>query len=291
MGVFQQIGIVGRPRTEKIADTLEVLINFLSKEGVGCLVDEALKDLTSRNFAGTFQSPEEMALSVDLFIVLGGDGSLLQLAPLAAKKNIPVVGINKGKLGFLTDITPPALESALKAVFSGLYIEERRFLIAAQIKSAKGVLDNTIESALNDVVLLPGDIAHMIEFEIYVDNAFMCRQRADGLIVATPTGSTAYALSGGGPILHPQLDAIVLVPMFPHTLSNRPIVLDGNCLVEIKVCTENEVHPWLSSDGKQKHAIELGGSIELRQSQSRLRLIHPNGYQYFETLRTKLGWR
>lgn len=289
MSIFKKVGIAARHRSESIAETLCKLEAFLTKAKQPFVVDKQIQDLlpeASPRF--TYLSQVEMAKCCDLFIVLGGDGSLLQAAPIAAKAQIPVVGINKGRLGFLTDITPTELEKDLEQILSGLFLEEHRFLISADIT---GEIDSQEQNkALNDIVLLPGDVAHMIEFEIYINKEFVCKQRADGLIIATPTGSTAYALSGGGPILYPQLDAIVLVPMFPHTLSNRPIVVQGNSLIEVTISPQNEANPWLSCDGRKKRVVKAGESIKIQRSEERVRLIHPEHYNYFETLRTKLGW-
>ncbi len=144
--------------------------------------------------------------------------------------------------------------------------------------------------ALNDVVLLPGDIAKMIEFDISINEDFVCSQRADGLIVTTPTGSTAYALSGGGPILHPQLDAIALVPMFPHTLSSRPIVVQAHSQIKINISSQNDISPSVSNDGQQPVALAAGGSIYIHRYKHPLHLIHPTDYNYYDTLRRKLDW-
>lgn len=287
MGIFQKIGILGRSRAENISETLKSLVDFLNRSRQNFAVDTELEALL-KNKEITYLSKDKLAKSCDLFIVVGGDGSLLHAAKLAAEAQIPVVGINKGRLGFLTDILPADIEKKLKPILAGIFVEERRFFIEASIqKNGKAGERST---ALNDVVLLPGNIAHMIEFEIYINKQFVCKQRADGLIVASPTGSTAYALSGGGPILHPQLEAFVLVPMFPHTLSSRPLVVQSNSLIEIVIPEHNETTPWLSCDGNEKKAIERGSALMIEKKDIALRLIHPEDYDYFETLRSKLHW-
>jgi len=200
---------------------------------------------------------------------------------------IPILGINRGSLGFLTDILPSQLEK-IKAILEGKFILEKRFLLTATVTSNNKIISQ--DDALNEVALIPDAIPHMIEFEIYIDKQFVCSQNSDGLIIATPTGSTAYALSGGGPILHPQLDAIVLVPMFPHSLNNRPIVVQGQCEISIIVSPNNDTSPRLSCDGRAYLNAEPGSEITIRKKPKTLHLIHPLDYSYYETLRSKLHW-
>jgi NAD+ kinase len=171
----------------------------------------------------------------------------------------------------------------------GHYQEEQRFFLRADVLHNEQSIASL--EALNEIVLSPRNVAHMIEFEVMVGGQFVCDLRADGLIVATPTGSTAYALSGGGPILHPALNAIVLVPMFPHTLSNRPLVVDADSELVIQITKNNETRLFVSGDGQKRIPIALGDSLHIQKKAQTLRLIHPNGYQYFQTLRSKLGWQ
>lgn len=228
----------------------------------------------------------ELSKHADLLIVVGGDGSMLNAAQIAVVQGLPVVGINRGHLGFLTDIDPYDFYK-LQDILKGNYRQESRFLLDASIEQE----NNTIRGlALNDVVLLPGKLAQMIEFEVRINNEFVCAQQADGLICATPTGSTAYALSGGGPILNPTLDAMVLVPMFPHTLSSRPLVINGSSQISIRVTQENEISPNVSCDGQQRIGVPPGGTIHIRKYHRLLKLIHPEDYNYYETLRRKLNW-
>lgn len=176
----------------------------------------------------------------------------------------------------------------IENILKGNYKEETRFLLDMKAKHSNRIIAQGI--ALNDVVLLPGDIAKMIEFDIYINDEFVCHQRADGLIVATPTGSTAYALSGGGPILHPKLDAVALVPMFPHALSSRPIVIDGNSKIKINISHKNDVSPYISHDGQPRVPLLPEGSIHINKYRHSLRLIHPRDYNYYDILRRKLDW-
>lgn len=286
---FKTIGLVGRYRDQgtEIIASLKVLLSYLEKHQYKIIFDEeTTREL--RDHSHTHFPLNELGAHCDLIIVVGGDGSLLNAARYAAPHGTPVLGINRGRLGFLTDIHPDNIEKEVTQVLEGHYIEEARFLLqsSVNIDGQHQVLD----TSLNDVVLSPGSNPHMIEFEINIDHQFVCKQRADGLIIATPTGSTAYALSGGGPILHPQLDAIALVPMFPHTLSSRPIVVAGNSHIEVLITSNNEYAPKLSCDGHAHVSIPPKGKIIIQKYPHLLRLIHPKHYHYFETLRTKLGW-
>lgn len=284
---FKTIGLIGRQRKDDIKDTLETLKNFLLQKKHHIVVDSETATIFSEQNFPTYPR-DELGKHCDLIIVVGGDGSLLNAVRAGIHSNTPLLGINKGRLGFLTDIHPDELENKISEVLAGKYLEEKRFLLSAKIE-----LDNQIiaqDMALNDVVLMPGDVAHMIEFAITINEQFVFTQRADGLIVATPTGSTAYALSGGGPILHPQLDAIVLVPMFPHTLSARPIVLAGNDKIKITIDKDADTMPQLSCDGQARISLAPGCNIHISKKAEQIRIIHPHNYNYFKTLREKLHW-
>ena len=284
---FKTVGLIGRQHQEDLSDTLLALINLLKEKKLNVIVEaETATYLPPDKFQTC--SRQELGKCCELIIVVGGDGNILNAARIAVPNQVPVLGINRGRLGFLTDIRPNELQQRVGEVLSGHYFEEKRFLLKATAQYEKEVLLEDI--ALNDVVLLPSDIPHMIEFAIFIDDQFVTNQRADGLIVATPTGSTAYALSGGGPILHPHLDAMVLVPMSPHTLSARPIVVDGKSVIKLIVAKTNEASPRLSCDGLKRLALRPGSEVKIRKNRQALRLIHPLDYNYFQTLRTKLGW-
>lgn len=235
------------------------------------------------------QPSHSLVKNCDLMIVIGGDGSLLRAARLVVDHGIPILGINQGHLGFLADIQPQFFRKQLGAILDGQYQETHRFLLEVEILSDTQSIH---EIALNEIVLVSGDIARMIEYQLTLDGQLVCTQRADGLIIATPTGSTAYALSGGGPILHPQLDAFVLVPMFPHTLSARPLVVSANSTLELKVAAPRARNlPGLTCDGLQQILLSPQAKITIRKKAKSLRLIHPPEYQYFEVLRSKLQWQ
>ena len=284
---FNRVALMGREGFEGVPETLSALVDyllFLKKQVI-------LEENTAHMIKIIHQLPivpaEQLKEKIDLLIVVGGDGSLLNAAQIAVPKWLPVLGINRGRLGFLTDIPTNEFEK-IETILKGNYKEEMRFLLDMRAKHDNKVIARGI--ALNDVVLSPGDIAKMIEFDIYINGEFVCHQRADGLIVTTPTGSTAYALSGGGPILHPQLDAVALVPMFPHALSSRPIVIDGDSEIKINILRENDVSPYVSHDGQPRVPLLPEGSIHISKYQHPLRLIHPRDYNYYDILRRKLDW-
>lgn len=243
---FKTIGIIGRVNTAGVKETLKALIQFLLDLNQTILIDTETAESLNTSQLNTV-TREDIGKKCDLLIVVGGDGSLLNAAHLVVDNEVPVLGINRGSLGFLTDILPKELNK-IKDILAGQYRLEQRFLLSALV-DFNGENIGT-DDALNEVAIIPDAVPHMIKLEIYIDDVFVYSQDSDGLIIATPTGSTAYALSGGGPILHPQLDAIVLVPMFPHSLNNRPIVVEGNRKISIIISPNNRTSPRLSCDGR-----------------------------------------
>ena len=271
---------------QDVSETLQRLVHYLQVQNVDTFLDcdtAAGFDLNLPTLPR-----EAMGENQDLIVVVGGDGSLLSAARMAIKVNVPVIGINRGRLGFLTDILPHELETQLGAVLAGLYCEERRFLLHMRIHDE----DTTFfqGDALNDVVLSRGNETHLIEFDVHINHQFVSHYRSDGLIVATPTGSTAYALSAGGPIMHPQLNAMVMVPMFSHSLSSRPLVIDGQAIVELRISNSNEHHLQISCDGHESCLVSAGQQVIIEKNAQQLRLLHPTDYHYYDTLRIKLGW-
>lgn len=284
---FRNIGLIGRLGSNKVIETIRRLIRYLEQHKHQVIIEQRTAEIMLGH--GCQEADLKMLAEIcDLVIVVGGDGSLLGAARSMAKTGVPVLGVNRGRLGFLTDILPDEVEEKVGEVLAGNYTSEKRFLLETQVYRG----DELIGSAdgLNDVVLHPGKSARMIEFDLYIEGQFVYNQRSDGLIVATPTGSTAYALSGGGPIMHPKLDALVLVPMFPHTLSSRPIVVDGNSEIKILVSDANETYPHISCDGQTHLVTRPGDTLYIRKKPHKLRLIHPLGHDFYETCRTKLGW-
>jgi NAD+ kinase len=283
---FKTIGIMGRFKNPEVDETIKALIDYMSSLNEKVLIDAetaaVLKDTQL-----TPVSRAELIKQCDLLIVVGGDGSLLHAAQLVVNNEVPILGINRGRLGFLTDINPQNL-AKIKAVLEGDYILEKRFLLTAQVTQHGKVIGQS--DALNEVALIPNSVPHMSEFEIYINNQFVCSQHSDGLIVATPTGSTAYALSGGGPILHPELDAMVIVPMFPHTLTLRPIVIEGNQTITIVITPNNVTTPRVTCDSQAFINASAGSRITICKKPQKLHLIHPVDYDYYESLRSKLHW-
>lgn len=287
MDCFRNIGLVGRHGSTPVVQSLEHLVPFLQAEGLNVIIDKRISDAMPNH--GLQQSTVKMmGQSCDLVIVVGGDGSLLGAARELAYSGVPVLGINRGNLGFLTDIAPDEIEQKVGEVLSGEYQQEQRFLIKAEVRRDGELIGSG--DALNDIILHPGQAARMIRFELYIEGQFAYSQRSDGLIISTPTGSTAYALSGGGPIMHPKLDALVLVPVFPHTLTSRPIVVEGNAELKLVVAERNDTHPFISCDGQYQIPCLPGDVINIRKKSHKLKLIHPRSYDYYQSCRAKLGW-
>jgi NAD+ kinase len=287
MREFSRIGLMGRIGSPEIAETLMRIKHHLIKGGYVVVIEEALRRVVGDESV-EYSSREDLGGCVELVVVVGGDGSVLGAARSVASTGVPLVGVNRGRLGFLTDLPPDDIEPALDEVLAGQYEAEERFLIEAGVsRNGKEV---SRRPALNDVIIHPGHTAQMIELEVSVEGRLVYNLRADGLIVSTPTGSTAYALSGGGPILHPELDALVLVPMFPHSLSSRPIVVPGDNQVEIRVSELNEVYIQISCDG-QNHLPTLPGDvIRIGKRREKLKMLHPLKHNFYEICQKKLGW-
>ena len=267
-----------------VPDTLNALVDHLERLQCNVFIEASTASIVERQCPTVdFAHP---SCAIDLIIVVGGDGSLITAAHTAIAMDIPILGINRGRLGFLTDIHPDQLQ-VIDQILNGDYQKEQRFGLSVILAPRDST---TCHTALNDAVLLPADQAQMIEFSVYVDEHHVCHHRADGMIIATPTGSTAYALSGGGPILYPSLEAIVLVPMFPHTLSSRPIVIPNKSTITLKISAHNGKAPYISCDGKARTPIQPGSEVRIQHQKKPLTLIHPRGYNYFQTLREKLHW-
>ncbi|MBA5764195.1 NAD(+) kinase [Vibrio sp. 404] len=285
---FEVIAIIGKPRDQQAIQTHKELYIWLTGEGYSVYIDDRLSDILSDIPNEHFASLIQLGKAADLAIVVGGDGNMLGAARVLSRFDISVIGVNRGNLGFLTDLNPEDFKTTLKAVLDGEFIEEERFLLEAEIHRHKQIKSHN--AALNEAVLHPGQVAHMIEFEVYIDDSFAFSQRSDGLIISTPTGSTAYSLSGGGPILSPSLNAISLVPMFPHTLSSRPLVVDSKRRIKLIVSPDNRGTQEVSCDGQVSLPVSPGDEIHIYQSPNALKLIHPKDYSYYHVLRNKLGW-
>lgn len=287
MANFKRIGLQVQLRHPEVKDTLARLMTLLEKRGCAIVIDRRDAELVKAPGI-QLAAPEEMAANVDLVIVVGGDGTMLGAARDLADYAVPVLGVNRGRLGFLTDILPDEVEQRVSRVLDGHYVITDRFLLDMSVSRGKRNVGSG--TALNDVVLHPGKSIRMMEFELYIDGQFVYSQRSDGLIVSTPTGSTAYALSAGGPIMHPGLDAIALVPMNAHTLSSRPLVVAGASRIEVLVGTRNEVMPVVTCDGQNDTATRPGDVIAIDKHAQSIQLLHPDDHNFYEVCRSKLGW-
>ena len=287
MSQFQNIAVVARLRKTEVIESLRRLVAFLKEDGrtvfAEMLTAESLDDPTIKTI-----SRSSVEGSVDLVIVVGGDGSMLGAARALADLNVPLLGLNRGRLGFLTDIHPDDMEESIGKVLAGEYRATDRLLLEMVVeRNGETIADGL---ALNDFVIHPGRSVRMMELELYINGQFVYSQRSDGLIVSTPTGSTAYALSAGGPIMAPELEAMVLVPMNAHTLASRPILVSASSQLEILVGTRNELQPQISCDGQMDITTEPGDIIKIRRKDRPVRLIHPVDHNFYETCRNKLGW-
>lgn len=284
---FRNIGLIGRPNKDSVVETLHSIYEDLIARGLHPIFDEHTAELVGYRDVQTV-GRALLGEVVDLVIVVGGDGSLLHAARSVVRHGTPVLGVNRGRLGFLTDIRPSEVLEKLDLVLKGQFQVDPRFLLEMEVRvNGESIFDDL---ALNDVVLHSGKSINMIEFELFIDGQFVYHQHSDGLIVATPTGSTAYALAGGGSILHPNMDAISLVPMHPHTLSSRPIIVGGQCEIRLNI-PENRVVPMVSSDGFDGIGLSKGDSVHIRKHPFKLNLLHPPGYDFYMSCRTKLGWQ
>ena len=287
MSSFKCVGVITKQGDAQLIDTLSGLVKHLSSKSLDILLDESAGNM-SPGVNVDVVSRDELGQRCDLVIVIGGDGSFLDAACSLVDSQVPIMGVNRGRLGFLVDVSPEDMFATLDQVLSGIYKEERRFVLEAEIHRNSKVVARHV--ALNDIVIHVGDAARMIELQIYINERYVNTQRSDGLIVATPTGSTAHALSAGGPILHPTLDAIVVVPVCPHTLSNRPVVVDASSQIEILVSETNRSRALASFDGQSKIALQPDDRIYIHKKPELLRLIQPQGHDYFQILRAKLRW-
>lgn len=285
---FKRIILYARQHraNQGVNESLYRLVDFLKQQTVEIYQDT--ETASGFDMEIPILSRDDMGKKNDLIIVVGGDGSLLSAARMAIKVDTPVIGINRGRLGFLTDILPNEIEKQLSAVLCGSYEEEKRFLLHTRIYDEEHTYFEG--DALNDVVLGRGKETHLIEFSVYVNKQLVSHYRSDGMILSTPTGSTAYALSAGGPIMHPQLNAIVLVPMFSHSLSSRPLVIDGEADIELHISQFNETDLRISCDGHESRMVKPGQKVAIQKNCHQLRLLHPLDYHYYDTLRSKLGW-
>ncbi|KAG0194180.1 hypothetical protein DFQ28_001317 [Apophysomyces sp. BC1034] len=285
MGQFKTVALIGRNNTPGIGEPLTALASCLTRRGFE-IVFEA--DTAHENGLTDYPAltPAEIGARANVAVVLGGDGTMLGIGRQLAPYRTPLIGVNHGRLGFITDISIADMNPLVPQMLSGSYEREERSLLEARIVRNGEPIYHA--QALNDVVVNRSGFSGMVELRVSVDGNFMSDQRSDGLIVATPTGSTAYALSSNGPLLHPQLQGIVLVPIAPHALSNRPIVLPDTCRIAIQIISGRDVN--VNFDMQSFTALQLEDTIEVRRSRHTVPFLHPIGYSYYRTLRKKLHW-
>lgn len=284
--LFKTIGIIGKPSDPGIANALTVLYAHLKQQHTVVIANDS---------AGFIEDTSVMTREIhdigkccDLLLAVGGDGTFLSAARAAANYAVPVIGVNLGRLGFLVDISPGDLPDKLQRMLQGDYFEETRSLLHTKIVRNGQIIHE--ETAVNEVVIHRWVTPSMIEIVTKIDNVFLNSQRSDGLIVSTPTGSTAYSLSAGGPILHPSLNAWVLVPLNPHTLSNRPIVIEDSASIEISFCQTKQINALVTCDHIEIPDVLISDKILINKHPKTVRILHPNDHDFFQILRTKLHW-
>mgnify|MGYP003645443966 CR=1 FL=1 len=284
---FNSIGIIAKYNDKLVFETVRSLYDFLQANEIKICADKDAK-ICLESTGVSCVDIKEMHKNIDLAIVVGGDGTLLSSAQSMVEHDIPIIGINRGRLGFLTNILPENMHQDLEQILNGEFQQEARTVMTARHMRGEEQLADCL--AINDVVVHARYVVRMIELETRIDDEYLNTVRADGLIVATPTGSTAYALSGGGPIVHPSVATTLIVPICPHTLSNRPIAVDENSRIEIVYSVHNQLNGIASIDGQMETEVIPGDRIIIERSPKPLTLIQPNSYSFFKVLRQKLNW-
>ena len=282
---FESIGIISRPRRSNLAAVVPPLLLWLKAHGIRTVIDEETAGSLPEPAGG--RTREQVAAESQLLLVLGGDGTLLAAARVAAPRGIPILPINMGSLGFLTSFTLEELYPALEDTLAGRVSISERVMLQTELIRADKLIDQ--QRVLNEAVINKGALARMIDLELIIDNDFVCRYKADGLIVASPTGSTAYSVSAGGPIIHPGVEAFVITPICPHTLSDRPVVVRDSSVIEMKLSGNTE-SVFLTLDGQKGIVLQANDRVRITRAQELLKLIQPTRKSYFEILRNKLKW-
>jgi len=278
---FNKIAIYSSLNSKKVNAIISQTEEVLENLGAKVLKSNTLNRISSK---GKLYSDSYIIKNADLAVIIGGDGTLLSGSRKFGIRGIPILGVNLGTLGFLTDIAPESLTATLKEILGGKLIKDKRFFLEARVNRQR--IKKSI--ALNEIVIHSDAVAQMIEYELYLDDNFVYRQRADGIIISSPTGSTAYSLSGNGPIVHPDVSAITLLPMFPHTLNSRPMLIDSKTTIKVKILKNQNCS--ISFDSHNKIKLSLGDEITINKTAEELILIHPKGHDFYSACREKLGW-
>jgi NAD+ kinase len=284
---FSRIALVGKVEDTRVADSMVALAQHLRSRGLVVLVDESAT-MTGLPDGVVRRLVAELGRDADLIVAIGGDGTMLFAAQLALGRGVPLLGINRGRLGFLTDVSPDEMIGNIDEVLEGRYETDVRQLLQATLTRADG--QSVGYHALNDVVVQRHESGRMVELETWIDGCFVNTHGGDGLVIASSTGSTAYSLSCGGPIIHPQLGAIVIAPISPHTLSDRPIVVRRDCRLEVRLVARSAARAQITCDGILLGDLEASSRLVIEPAADRITLLHPPGHDYFRLLRSKLHW-
>ncbi len=285
--MFDRIGIITNSGVKTVSETLTQLVSYLGSKQRTIILDNCCAELVTTGEFEVFPQ-DELGKHCDLVIAIGGDGTMLMASHLLCDLDVPLLGINLGHVGFLSDIPADDIAHNMDAILDGDYVDDVRFLLQGQVfRNDVSIFEGY---AFNDVIIQKWNIARLVELETYINGSFVHRHRSDGMIVSTPTGSTAYALSGGGPVVHPALDALLLVPICPHSLTNRPIVVNGDSVIEVTVGTREIDHARLTFDGEIKLELAPADRIKVSKKDKKIRLIHPPEHDQFHILREKLHW-
>lgn len=284
---FTTAGLFGKYADDTAGATLSRLSAHLAERGMNVILERASAEAMALDGFVT-EDMEDIGQRIDVGIVIGGDGTFLSIARNLADDHVPLIGVNLGRVGFLADIPVDSMLDDIDPILNGDYETEQRSLLYTEVMRGGKIIHSAI--AFNDVIINKGELARLIEFETFIDGEFVNSMRADGIIVATPTGSTAYALSAGGPILHPSLAAIELVPICPHTLSDRPIVINDQCVVEIVMTALANQKSYLTLDGQAMFSLQDHDHIFIRRNPDSISLLRPSGRNHYSVLRAKLHW-
>ncbi|MDB3935748.1 NAD(+) kinase [Granulosicoccus sp.] len=282
---FSRIGLIVKFNDETVASTLNDAMACVERHGLQIVLDDSTKNLVD---GAKTVSIHDVAKSCDLAVVIGGDGTLLNAARSLINHNVPIVGVNRGRLGFLADVSPKHELKELDIILGGDFIEEKRSLLQTRVlRDGECVAQS---NAFNDTVIRVRDRLQIMDYDIIIDDVLVTHQRADGLIIATPTGSTAYSLSNGGPICAPTIDALIVHPICPHTLTSRPILVDGESSLRVHLWDDEVSEAQIVCDGQIYMDAMLGDMVEIRRHPNRVKLLHPEDYDYYRILREKLNW-
>ena len=282
---FSKVGLISKSNDLSVSETLNNVYNLLQEKGLEVLLDTSTRGLLGGPITVDI---ETIAKECDLAVVIGGDGTLLHAAREMVNADVPLIGVNRGRLGFLVDVSPEDGLHELSDIIDGDYQQEERLMLNCWLTRHGEIIHQAL--AFNDMVMRTKNVLQIIEFEISINGSFVLSQRADGVIVASPSGSTAYSLSSGGPIVNPNLPAVVVQPICPHTLSSRPLVVNADSEISVLVTEKKTVHAQMVCDGQVYNDLQNEDIIEVRQHDKAIRILHPSNYDYHAILREKLRW-